>query len=1456
MCSTCRECPLLQVKALLILGLAVLGASSAALAQSRDSTGVELIVRPVNGAPSSFVRRLRTPTAKGASDSLFAEVVASHPVFAEEGGEGAGGGPKESRSSPIPAFTLTLRDSSALNRLQERLRRRAEVQYVHPNVEYEVTRAPAPSSDPVLDPQNVFADSLDHLSVVRALEGWEVTAGEQSVSVGIVDTGIFFEHPDLADQVRANAAEDLDGDGQLSEGDRNGTDDDGNGFVDDVVGYDFVDRPHVIEPGEFEDRDPDPSPDSTGRFSGHGTAVAGIVSAQAAEAEAGMVGVAPKTRLVALRAFGGDGIGQTDDIAAAIVYGASQGVDVLNLSFGRSRSAPLLEEAIEYAASQGTVVVASAGNEGAVDDPHYPSDYPEVISVVWLAEDGEDVPDFSRSQHGIGADLGAPGSNVFTTQYPRRRLLNDQPLRREDLYGNSSGSSFSAPQVAGAAALLRSVDSTLTPIAVRSILTGTAGDINGVSWSHTTGAGRLDVARGLLRSVPAQTELHFPEHNDGLQGNQPVPVVGTALDPNFQDYALYYAEGTRNLDVRPNPWRSITEPVQRRAHRDTLGTWDVTALDEGAYTLRLVTTLEDGRTVEDRRRVVIDRTPPEADIQFLGAGRIEGHWGILADVAVDDTVQSRMRVHIRGQTHVTEGEFETARQGLTWVDERGLGGTASVQVTLTNRSGLRTRLERTVSVPSDETNSSFFRPAETTVPAGHLLSRPTDFDEDALPEIVLNQFQDRGLSDTLRTFEWTPSAFAPADTLLARLLPKDVGDTDRDGRKELLLQIRGVTVLLEQRSRGGIPDRLIYADTTAVSPSLSGPSLHGARLTDLDRDGRGEIVGNWKTDSSRTKWRVLEREGDTFRQVEEVENPTEQLRPDTLRSSPEAATGDFDGDGRRDLLIGDRDGNWVVYESTGNDGLRVAWTYETDRFDTDDRFAVGDVVGDDRPEFITYSTYDLFSQEGGEREPPISFYHVWTAVGDDEYERSFRLPVAGERSGGGSIATADFNGDGRDEVAIAHPPSLFVLGRTSSGEVSVLHESRARPSILSPSIVAGDFDGDGVPSLIAATTDDQLRRYTVNRSALQHSPPRWVRAVPAGSTSTRLVWRAPRADSVVVYAGSPGGELDPVAAQRDSATTIDGGATRRFALRAWFDGTSSPFSAERVVRPHPPATVTKVRYPEPSTVRLRFTEPLDPSVRADQFELDSNGSAASVVLANNGTGVVVRFSSSVAGQQDRLLWTGVTDASGLPVAQTAVPVSFPPASNRSLFVEDFRILAEQRVRLTFNEALNGEMARDEERYRVRPHGVVEEVRAEGSAPTSVTLQLDGVVAGATGQEAALTVTSMRSTRGNRLVEEGATVRLTEPAHDLSNVYVYPNPIELTRHDKQLTVAGLPKTAEVRIYSPGGRLVEVLSVEESRTGGTTWDLRDRRGELVPSGIYLVRVEAPEARPVLKKAAVVR
>ena len=1444
--------PLLQVKKTIYIAALILtcGLLSEAAAQST------FIVRLEATAASDLVEALEQGIAskQGPYAALFDQVTAVQPVVRES---------KAGKNAALPfrAYTLSTPDSVQMARLLAAWAAQPGVAYTQRNHLYRLdgferlgvyeSRSLGyldSQAHRLLDSSSQQLDSLAHLSVIRALEAWEITTGSADVRIGLVDTGLFFEHPDFVGQIWINPGEDLNGNGWLDPSDFNGIDDDGNGFVDDLRGYDFVDRTTNVEQGDYQQRDPDPSEDDQmGSGRGHGTLVAGVLAANLDNGE-GAAGVAPGSRLVSLRAFGADGTGEDDDIAAAIVYAAQQGLDVLNLSFGDVYYSPLMHEAIQFAVSQGTVVVASAGNLGG-DDPHYPSDYPEVISTAWFLEDGSGIA--GRATYGIGIDLGAPGSFVYTTLMPRTDEKGD--FDPDGFYGRRSGSSVAAPMVAGAAALLRSVDPTLLPAAIQSILTGSARDLNEPGWDHRTGAGLLDVATALARSLPARVAIDRPEHDAGWAGN-PLAITGSVVDPAFVSYAVYYAEGDEDLGAA---WQQIAGPMETQKLRDTLAVWQAGALPDGIYTLRLAATLRTGGTIEDRRRVFLDRTPPEITPRIFNTGLDGGAHGIVADVATDDLTDMRMKVEIGSETHIVEGERRARVHGLTWSDASGRGGLAQVHIIATNRAGLESELTATFEVPRREVNTALFSETTLTTPHGYLLPRATDFDQDNLLEITLNRYEDGWIGDTLATYEWDGADFRPAQKLIANVIPRDVGDTDGDGFLELLTQVAAATLLLEQETTTGYPSDISFVDTTGLSDPFADNAAFGALLPDLDADGNGEIlVHNTK------QWRVLEYDDGEYTEVFRLDNPTAAANTEITQNEfqqPLAVVDDLDGDGRLDLLTGDGDGDWIIYETTGNNTMAAVWTYETPRYNAGARFGSGDFDGDGVTEFVTYTQNWTQPTGAGEREPDIGLYYFWDAVGDDRYVLVDSLPIPGLLSRHGSMIAADFDSDGRDELVLVNAPDLYVFSfdatlrrtlRYHRGSLLGLEANGMR----SVALVADDFDGDGTPDLIAAGANEKLHRFVFDAAAAVHPPPVWEQAFALDAQTVLLSWHAADADSVAVYMGASGEPLDLIA----TGGSIDSlryqqDAAARFALRGWYGDTMSPLSEARTVRPHAPAVVLDVAYPAARTVELLFSEPLHPEVLPDQFSLEGTSPEA-VLLARDNQSVVLRFEEETVAQ-GLLRWEDVEDAEGTPVWQYEVAVSFSTTSEGTLFIVQSSIPASNSVLLTFNKPVDPAFATDVSNYTLKPSGTVVAASLNPERPTEVLVTVEGRAIGATGLETSLVVRRMRGAAGEELASEGTAVLLTATAENLDDVYVFPNPFRADQHQPRVIIAGLPEAAMVSIFSVQG--VPVRQLEETDgNGGLTWDLLDAQGQAVPSGMYLVRVEAPDEQAILIKAAIIR
>jgi subtilisin family serine protease len=264
---------------------------------------------------------------------------------------------------------------------------------------------------------------------------WSRTVGDRAITVAVIDDGVAMTHPDLAPNIWVNSEEST----------ANGRDDDGDGFVDDVHGWDFVDN------------DAEPGPAASGDERWHGSHVSGTIGA-VGDNRAGVVGVNWKVSIMALRAIGPSG-GRSDDLARAIDYAVDHGARVINASWGGGGTSEVIQRAVARAGQHGVLFVAAAGNDGA-SRPGFPANLnlANVLSVGALDTDGS-LASFSNR----GAMVTAPGVGILSTTSPGQ-------------YARYDGTSMATPHVAGAAALLWSArpDATLSQVK-KALLEGASG---------------------------------------------------------------------------------------------------------------------------------------------------------------------------------------------------------------------------------------------------------------------------------------------------------------------------------------------------------------------------------------------------------------------------------------------------------------------------------------------------------------------------------------------------------------------------------------------------------------------------------------------------------------------------------------------------------------------------------------------------------------------------------------------------------------------------------------------------------------------------------------------------------------------------------------------------------------------------------------------------------------------
>lgn len=246
---------------------------------------------------------------------------------------------------------------------------------------------------------------------INAQEAWKITKGSKNIKIAVIDTGVDYTHPDLKNNMWVNEAE---------KNGKSGVDDDGNGYVDDIHGWDVANN------------DGDPMDGN-----GHGTHCAGTIAAEH-DNNTGIAGVMAKASIVAVKFLTDQGSGSTVDAIKAIDYATKIDVDIMSNSWGGGGSSEALKDAIERAKDKGIIFTAAAGNSGTDNDnqAHYPSNY-DVENVISVA---------AHNYSDELAYFSCYGSETVHVAAPGRNILSTTPNNSYAVY---SGTSMATPHVSG-----------------------------------------------------------------------------------------------------------------------------------------------------------------------------------------------------------------------------------------------------------------------------------------------------------------------------------------------------------------------------------------------------------------------------------------------------------------------------------------------------------------------------------------------------------------------------------------------------------------------------------------------------------------------------------------------------------------------------------------------------------------------------------------------------------------------------------------------------------------------------------------------------------------------------------------------------------------------------------------------------------------------------------------------
>lgn len=939
--------------------------------------------------------------------------------------------------------------------------------------DYQTTTSGLADAD--IDAEEVFADP---------------PSNTVTVVVGLIDTGLDMDHPDLAGKLWQNEDETA----------GNGIDDDHNGYIDDINGWDFAGN-GAIPPVE----DNDPTDDH-----GHGTHCAGIITAVTGNG-IGVAGIADDCLIMPLKF---SPIMLSSFAARAVIYAADNGAEVISMSFGYPWPVPVLDDALAYARSKGVICCAAIGNDGT-EQLNYPASSPGVLTIG--ASNSDDmVAHFSTYSSFI--EFVAPGMSILSLRAAGTDMYDDcEPNVHivEDEYYLADGTSMACPVAAGTIAGMLSESPGLTESAVVSALIASADDFvqplgsgDYPGWDMYSGYGRVnyDAARQQLPGLRAKvTNL---SDNQIISGS--VSIYGIADGESFTGYVLEYGSGSA-----PDSWQTIRQsssPVTG----GLLGNWNSSALN-GQYSLRL----RNGATNQDMVAVHV----------------INGTLALIDNIHNTDTLDSWISIMgsaacANFKNYVLEYQAVSPPSGwqtiinsavpvnggllAEWNPVNLVEGSYNLRLNVNSQSATVASLTLTIYVRSFYSSGRAWKkslPYQLSPMANY-----GDFDNDGVNEIVVATSKGVKFFDLDGNLKTEGMPVTPTyDTWI----PIAVGNLDADGIDDF--------VAIDKLSSGrllGYPSseptfivNLVRQPDYSQITGTGDPYYPYLSLKDIDGDGRDEIIAG--TGGSNTPYYTIYNSDGSLRHeltqayagfyvfysldidgddVDEffMAGTTSMAQVDTAygfilkvadwlpgQFRPNHITAaDVDYDGQREIIVHGVDlqdgGHYLIYAFETDLSYVPGWPHDTglDNYIMTSSVYFGDIDTDGAFEYFL-STYELSTSN-------VFAWHIdgTSFLGEElygvfcgpEYPSVMLAPII-----------ADMSGDGfPDILSVADPDAFYTydIGRLVAwdrfGEalpgypIITVFEGENKRNFWAHVPVIGDINKDGQVDMILTTSSNHL----------------------------------------------------------------------------------------------------------------------------------------------------------------------------------------------------------------------------------------------------------------------------------------------------------------------------------------------------------------------------------------------
>ena len=1292
----------------------------------------------------------------------------------------------------------------------------AGIEYIEPNY---LRKMHATPNDPY------FTRQLHHLSSIP--EAWSYTTGNNQIIVGVVDSGVLINHPDLQENIFVNSAEIPD----------NGIDDDGNGYIDDWCGWDFADAPQMadIALGDFVDPDNDVEDENF-----HGTHVAGIIGARGNNG-IGVSGVCWDVSIMPLRAgfrTTEEGYLQDDDAAAAIIYAADNGCHVINMSWGDPNYSAIIADACDYAYNKGVCLVASSGNTSG-PQLSYPAKLSNVISVGSV-NSAKALSSFSSYDHDL--DLVAPGEMILST-------YKDSGA---DMYMELSGTSMSAPYVSGSIALLLSLVPGLSPAEVRARLLSATDDLAAPGFDIQTGHGLLNTQKLIDNINPPFLEITAPVDQIGV--NSSVDIVGSVYGDDFARYTLMYRS---NSDPNMDQWLDIREHTAQPVYHTqevvngVLGEFYIPAsFPEGSYMIRLQYQKLQNNLMKYNyfRTISVDRSIPElAEGSLQGFSRYErSEVRYYISAAFNEPVTSYLDVY-------GVGDYQTRIYG-TLLDSLQVWalppeippGPVSIQFTVTNRANLGMQGEiyedfmdiAYSSIPSH--GYSWQSIGKARVP----LNKWVDFDGNGSNEYLAMDIPSAGYGQIF-AYEPHNNVHVQKHWLGQTGWPLDIGNTKAEGLELLLL--RSDSAHLWETPPGAIypsPDTLLWSDG----------GVTGGIMADYDGNGRLDLalVKNLPAE------RVIQLYTWANNGIMAARNTLHNDTDTDLRNNfiPTVIVENLDGDSHKDILCADTDGDVMIFEIETLADPTPSWHYRMPVGNTY-QLAVGDFNGDGQLDFVAggYNT-DILN-------PNMNYWYfeAFTAIANDEYESMGHVMFNNVISQN-AIVVQDMDGDGKDEIILGISPSLYILKYDNGG---------FKPVFMGDSFanyrMAAWTDNGGNAHIItnySVSADSLIAvQWSMDEPFSGPATPVNFLATPLDESRVKLSWLEQGADFYRIYRRSDDTELTMIDSLLGSSyldLNLESGTSYEYSITAVHLDQSPQESLAGswvMATPLPVPQVESISMIGDRELRIYFNQAIPSRFLNPSYYsvLPYLGTPQSANGAAQGRAVQLRFLQEIP-MIDSLFTLhleGIHGVSGVAMQVWDYQFPYSPDLEAPRIVDTVISENHLQIEIHFSEEINPSSAGYVGNYVLScpandPDNQITAVSAESNL---VLVTLAHALA-YSDQAYYIKVDKVTDTSGNQISAQYNLARFAlRDITDLEHLKVYPNPINRNQHS-EIVFLNFPahQKGRIAIYSSSGSLIFKSDIGPFNPDNNRitwrWNLQNTNGRKVSSGVYFYLIEMGDKR----------